>query len=379
MNKIFSAAVNFFKKETVLCAAWLLAIVSCFAVRPDREYLSYVDLRTLGILWSLMIIMQGLRKNGVFDRMSGFLLGRTDRIWKLAAVLVGLCFFSSMFITNDVSLITFVPFAVMILESAEKTELLIPVIVLQTLAANLGSMLTPIGNPQNLYLYGISGMSVTEFMGVMLPYSLLSLVMLIIGLLLIPGKAAPVKPPEPEATGKKAAGKGRTAVYAILFILSLTTVFRVVPYYITAGLVLISVLIIDRKLILRADYALLLTFVGFFIFTGNIHRIPALSDAVSNMLRGNEVIFSAAASQVISNVPAALLLADFTDNLRGLLIGVNIGGLGTLIASMASLISYKAYAGVKGAKKGRYMLIFTAANVIFLAAELLLALILGEL
>ena len=363
--------INFIKKEPVLSAAWVLAAFSALLVRPDEKYPGYIDFRSLGILWSLMVIMAGFRAEGVFDRIGRALLARTRYVWQLAAVLVYLCFFLSMFITNDVALITFVPFSVFVLCECGRKELLIPVIVLQTLAANLGSMLTPVGNPQNLYLYGLSGMGFAEFIMLMLPYSALTFVMLAVSLLFIKGKSEPVS----AAAGSGSSDAGdpggksslRICIYAALFIAALLVVARLIPYTMLVAAVFVAVLIISRKTLLAADYMLLLTFVGFFIFTGNIGRLPAVVDTLTVLISGNETLMGITASQLISNVPAALLLSAFTENYRSLIIGVNLGGLGTLIASMASLISFKLYAACEGSSKGKYFAAFTVMNLIYLA------------
>ena len=342
-----------------------------FFVAPGPEYVDYIDFRSLGILWSLMVIMEGLKKIGLFQYIGQWLLRRTRRVWQLAAVLIFLCFFSSMLITNDVALITFVPFALYILAQTNMTELLIPVVVLQTLAANLGSMLTPVGNPQNLYLYGLSGMGFGEFLGLMLPYTALTFVMLIVSICFLKGKGRPLPQSVLNVGDVYATPVPKILVYAAMFVLALLVVLRIVPFWILCIVVLGAVFFLDRKVLISVDYALLFTFVGFFIFTGNLGRIPQVSQFLTNMIAGREVLTGVLASQVISNVPAALLLSGFTENYSDLIVGVNLGGLGTLIASMASLISYKVLAHDHNEKKGRYFLVFTAMNILYLAVLLL--------
>ena len=362
--------VKFIEKETVLTVAWLLALLSAIIVHPSLDYVGYIDFRSLGILWSLMVIMQGLSSKGFFDSIGQALLKKTKRIWQLVAVLVFLCFFLSMFITNDVALLTFVPFAMYILHECDKDDLLIPVIVLQTLAANLGSMLTPVGNPQNLYLYGLSGMALIDFIKIMLPYSAVTFVLLCISIAFIKGKTEEVK-----ATSGKGEygikGKRIVAVYGLLFLLSLLVVVRLIPYYLLIGVVLVVVFIIDKSSIKNIDYALLFTFVGFFIFTGNLGNIDAVKDMLTRVICGHEVLMGVISSQAISNVPAALLLSPFTDDYKHLIIGVNLGGLGTLIASMASLISFKLLAHKYNELKGKYFLYFTFMNILYLAVLLM--------
>ena len=361
--------IRFFKQETVLCAAFALAAVSIFFVHPDKEYLGYVDFRTLAILFCLMSVMAGLQKSGLFQYVAQALLSRVRKAWQLVLILVLLCFFSSMLVTNDVALITFVPFTLIVLGMIgpeAKGQLMIPVVVLQTIAANLGSMLTPIGNPQNLYLYGKAGLSLGEFVLLMLPYAAVALVV-ILAWSLIQSRAyhGPVQvsfTEDAEISGSKV----QLAAYAVLFAFALLTVARVVPYGVTLGVTIAALLVMDRTIFGRVDYSLLLTFVGFFVFIGNIGRIPAFSQMLQQIVSGHEILAGVAASQVISNVPAALLLPGFTENLSALIIGVNLGGLGTLIASMASLISYKLIAREESQVKGVYFRYFTVANVCFL-------------
>lgn len=361
--------MNLFKKiksDPVLCVAWILAIVSMFLVRPDKEYVGYIDFRSLGILWGLMVVIQGLKENSVFEKVGQFLLKKASFSWQLCAALIFMCFFGSMFITNDVALITFVPFAMLVLKSCQREELMIPVIVFQTIAANLGSMSTPIGNPQNLYLYGVTGMSIGQFMSVMLPYTILAGIMLLLCLLILPGKKDKIEVTMESDVVKNFGSRRQIIIYACLFIVALLTVLRVIPWQVMAGIIFVVVLGMDYKILLRADYMLLLTFVGFFIFTGNIARIDAVKEFLSSVTSGREFFVAIIASQFISNVPATLMLSNFTSDFKQLLIGVNAGGLGTLIASMASLISFKFFAASYKDRQGRYVLYFTIANIAFL-------------
>lgn len=383
---------NLLKKEPVLCCAMVLAAVSAFWVHPDREYIGYIDYGTLATLFCLMCVMAGLQQMGMFEWIARKLLDRMHRALEVVFLLVMLCFFFSMFITNDVALITFVPFTFTVgalLGEDTYRRMAFPVVVLQTIAANLGSMLTPVGNPQNLYLYGISGMSAGEFIRVMLPYSLFSLVLLagcaaVLGRNLekaggggdsgsdgIPDQNTVLVFAE---TGRK---KAALTVYLLLFALCLLAVARLVPLWVSFVVVTAGICVMDRKVFTKVDYCLLLTFVGFFVFIGNMGRIPAFKGLLEKLVAGNEVWVSILASQCMSNVPAALLLSGFTDNIKGLLVGTNLGGLGTLIASMASLISYKYIAAEAERKalpggKGRYFKYFTLANLCFLAALVIL-------
>lgn len=378
--------IRFIKQETVLVVAALLAVVSALFVTPSKAYLSYIDWRVLGILLSLMIIMAGLKKTGLFDTIGSRLLEKTKNTRQLALMLIFLCFFFSMLITNDVALFTFVPFAMIILNKCRQEKLLIPVLVLQTIAANLGSMLTPIGNPQNLYLYNLSGMGMGEFIGTMLPYTFVSGVLLFAAVFIC-CKKEPITEVlselddgrgerQAETDAEKIRNGVKNAVYLTLFVLSLFVVVRVISFEIVLLLVILMVFYMDRKVLKQVDYCLLLTFIAFFIFTGNMGNITTVRDTLQQLVSGRELGIGMIASQVISNVPAALLLSGFTTNYHDLLIGVNLGGLGTLIASMASLISYKLFAKEYNDRKGNYFWWFTAANVIFLGILILTAMLL---
>lgn len=376
--------MNFFpikikKPDTVLSIAWILAIVSAFFVHPHPGYIDYIDLRSLGILWGLMVIIQGLKENSVFEKIAGFLLSKVKNGWQLAAVLIFMCFFGSMLITNDVALITFVPFALMILHDCDREDMIIPTVVLQTVAANLGSMLTPIGNPQNLYLHGLTGMGVGEFILLLLPYSIVSAVLLVISLFLMtPDRNRALNSSKRSAVTRHFGSRRQIIIYAVLFGIALLSVVRVLPWFVFAIIVLVIVGGMDYKILFRADYVLLLTFIGFFIFTGNMGNIDAISSFLQEVLSGREFPVAIALSQVISNVPATLMLSGFSTNYKDLLLGVNIGGLGTLIASMASLISYKAYSKEFKEKSGKYLLVFTAVNVAFLIVMVLAAVVMNH-
>ena len=366
---------NILKKlisDPVLMAAWVLAIASAFFIHPGKEYLGYIDWRSLGILWGLMVIIQGFKENSVFEKIAEVLLGKTGKVWQLSAVLIAMCFLGSMLITNDVALITFVPFALMILHSCGKEQLMIPVVALQTIAANLGSMLTPVGNPQNLYMYGLTGMSIGEFVLMFLPYSMASLLMLAICIALMPGKKDGITVNKEMLLVNKFGSRIQIIIYAMLFVIALLSVLRILPWYVMVLLVFIVIGGMDYKILFRADYILLLTFIGFFIFTGNMGRIPAVSGMLEQVVNGREFFVSIIASQFISNVPATLMLSGFTSNYKELMAGVNVGGLGTLIASMASLISYKAYSGAYKKNSGKYLAVFTIYNLIFLAVLVVL-------
>lgn len=369
------ALMKFIKKEIVLWIALALAVLSMFVVKPDSRYLGYVDFRTLAILFCLMAVVAGFKRQGVFELLAEKLLSVAGSVRGMVTVLVLLCFFMSMVITNDVALITFVPFTIAVMgrtEAGIKERWLLKTVVMQTIAANLGSMLTPIGNPQNLYLFGLSDLGVGGFVRLMLPYTLLSL-LLLLGWIFCASrrdKKTVDKAAESEGTepGKKR-GSGsaeRMIAYSALAVISLLAVGHIIPYWAAFASVLAYTLCRDRKVLSQVDYALLCTFAALFVLIGNIGRIPAFRDFLMRMTEGREIAVSVAASQIMSNVPAAILLSGFTNRIEGLIVGTNLGGLGTMIASMASLISFK-YIAAAGERRGRYFLLFTAANLVFLA------------
>lgn len=359
--------VEFFKRETVLCISGILAVIFCFIVPPSAEYAGYIDLRVLILLFCLMLVVAGIRQTGAFTVICEALLKKFRSIKTIGLVLVLLSFFMSMLLTNDVTLVTIVPFTLNMFErisGGTKARAEIVLLVLETVAANLGSMLTPMGNPQNLYLYSKFNLSISDFLRIVLPYSALSLAMLICSVFLF----LPVLQTEKPDGTAKIGGRSKLILFAVLFAVNVLTILRILDDKILLVIVAAAVLIVDRKLFLQADYSLLLTFVFFFVFVGNLGAIPALSENLQHIFQGNEAVISVALSQIISNVPAAILLSGLSDNANGLIIGTNLGGLGTLIASMASLITYKFYAGAKGSSPKKYIPVFTVFNVCFLAA-----------
>lgn len=309
-----SKVIKFVKKEAVLFISLAAALISMIFTPPNPEYLGYVDWSTLGLLFCLMAAVQGFGSIGAFSRLAGTLTRRFHSTRNLSAALVLMCFFLAMLVTNDVSLLTLVPLTIALFRSMP--EVCIRTVVLETAAANLGSMATPMGNPQNLYIYSHFSMPVADFFRVTLP---------------------------------------PTAV-------SLCTVLRLLDWRVCLVVVLVCVLTADWRVLKRVDYALLLTFICFFVFVGNLSAVPAVRELISGVVSGREMLVGVLLSQVISNVPCAVMLSGFTGNAEQLLLGVDIGGLGTLIASLASLISFKLYGATAGAKKGRYFAEFSAYN-----------------
>lgn len=391
---MFTKVKELFQKETVCCIAFLLAVISMCFVVPSKNYISYIDFRVLALLFCLMAVVRGFSSIGVFTRLGTMLLTRVHSLRMLSALFIFLCFFFSMLITNDVALITFVPFTILVLSMAEQKKFLIPVIVLETIAANLGSMLTPLGNPQNLYLYTISGLSIGAFVRIMLPYSFVSAILLLIFILFLPKDTVSTVTAANTANSTNTVTASNTsnviceavkarknsrilfAFYLILFLLCLLTVLHILPYQILFFLVLTGFLLLDYRVLKDVDYFLLLTFLCFFIFIGNMKQISLVHELISKLLIHHEVLMGIGASQIISNVPAAILLSGFTDDYSALLIGVNLGGLGTLIASLASLISFKFYTNSNGSDTRRFLGIFTLYNAIFLGVLFVLSIIL---
>lgn len=409
------------RKDPVLVVAVVLAVISCAAVPPDAAYAEYVDLRTIGMLFSLMTIMAGLSRLGVFRIACRHLLSAVRGPRRLALALTLLAFFSSMLITNDVALVTFVPFALLALRTLDSPRHACFTVVMMTIAANLGSMLTPIGNPQNLYLYSTSHMALTDFLLLMLPYAAAALVLLV-GAIAFFGRipehakekaARTVDAGNPASSSEDGSADSpatcgeadnaasatdanetpqlaseaddpapsplRALPWAALFVLALLSVAHILPYQAIVAATIAVALVADRRALLHVDYALLFTFIAFFVFVGNVGRIEMVSTALAQLIDGHELAVSVIASQVLSNVPAAILLSGFTSNFAALIVGTNLGGLGTLIASMASLISYKQVALVLPREKGRYFMLFTVWNIAFLAVLAVLAAVLEVL
>lgn len=343
----------------MLCAA-VCMLLSIPAQRPGIAYLEAIDFRVLALLFCLMAVVAGFQRCGLFELLARKLLSGKRPVKLLVLSLVMLPFFVSMLVTNDVALITFVPFALLVLEHSGQQKLTAPVVVLQTVAANLGSMATPVGNPQNLFLYSTYGFTPAQFFQTVLPYTGISFVCLALAALCCRGRACEVR----FGHAQKIDHQKTLLLMSVLFVLCLLCVFRVLPYGILLAVVCVSLFLCDRTLFRAIDYGLLATFVCFFIFADNIGTIPAVQSLLENVLNQSALLASAAASQVISNVPAAVLLSGFTQDGTGLLLGTNLGGLGTPIASLASLISLKAFLKAQPGKILHYLLLFLVANVV---------------
>lgn len=346
--------LKFIKAQPMLVIAFAATLATMFIVPPDEQYSGYINGTVLIQLFCLMASVGGFRDMGVFENTASFLLKKAGNIRRLGFIFMLVCFFSSMFVTNDVALLTFVPLTLMVYNKIQDAKSRIITVVLETAAANLGSMSTPFGNPQNLYIYDMYRLSVGDFFRTMLPTGVASLVILTILCFMLPAARF-----DAETSSKKSVPKLPLVTHTALFVLCLLTVFRVVPPWVC---LLATIALVPLKQLAKVDYCLLATFICFFVFVGNIARIDAVSTFFSEILQGREVGVSVLLSQVISNVPAAVMLSEFTENGKALLLGVNLGGLGTIIASLASLISFQYYRNSKGARSGRYMLVFTAVN-----------------
>lgn len=355
------SVLAFARREPVLLIAAAAAVASCFFVPPDAAYIGYIDFRTLALLYALMLVVAGLRDAGAFARLAHAACERAGSPRAMGVLLAALSFFTSMLITNDVALLTFVPFAVVLLGMSERRSDLRRVVVLQTVAANLGSMLTPVGNPQNLYLFSYYKLSAGDFFAITAPVWGLSLALVLALCFLLPrGKLEVFLGEEPELDRRS------LALYLALFAVCLLAVFRLIGWPLMLAAVVASLLAFDRKRLFDADFLLLLTFVAFFVFAGNLARLEMVKNLLRAALDGREYLTALLTSQIISNVPAALLLSAFTDNARELLLGVDVGGLGTPVASLASLISLKLYSRARETDAARYLAEFTAVNVLLL-------------
>ncbi len=365
------AITKHLRKEPVLWISAALAVVSLFFSPPSAKYLSYIDFKTLACLFCLMTAVMGLQREGMLERISLLISSRVKQLRALALFLVFLCFFCSMLITNDVALIAIVPLTLGILGACGLSAWSAFIVVLQTIAANIGSSLTPFGNPQNLYLFSRYQIPLSDFILTTLPLVLSGGLLLAGSCLLIP--VTPLSPPKMHI--ERPIKKRNALVFGLLFCLSVAAVLDLLPFWLVTAVVLAAAFAVDPPTLLKVDYSLLFTFVFIFLFVGNLGSLPAVHAFLSSITRDNTLLAGILTSQVTSNVPAALLLSGFTDRGKTLLLGVNIGGLGTLIASMASVISYKLYAGVHKSQTLKFFKLFTLWNVLFLAVLTTLGLV----
>jgi Na+/H+ antiporter NhaD/arsenite permease-like protein len=361
----------YIRNNAILFISGILAVISCFIVKPDMEYSGYINFRVLALLFCLMLIVAAMSRIGTFKLLTNVLLSRVKTYRGISLLMSLMAFFMSMFLTNDVSLVTLVPFAIMVLEPFGDNRKLMFTLIIMTVAANLGSMLTPIGNPQNLYLYEHYKISLGDFFLLMLPYSLFSLLLVVVMTFILVSGKEKLKDNDRFVIQKLPIVK--LVVYILLFLLNIMTVIGILDYLISLVITIVVMAVMDFKAYLKVDYNLLATFIFFFILIGNIGRIDTITGALSGLVSSWPVPAAILSSQIISNVPAAMLLSAFTDNGKALVIGTNLGGLGTIIASMASLITYRFHASFAKEQKagtekkqGSYLLSFTVINVIML-------------
>lgn len=358
--------INFIKSEVVLSVAIVLAIITCFFVPPDKEYLGYFDYSTLICLFCMLAVVAGLKSTNVFELISRKLIGLFHTRRAVIYALVFGTFFFDMIVANDMSLITFLPLTYIVLHSTKNDKYLAFTFIMQTIAANMGGMITPYGNPQNLYLYSYYNINTTEFFSILLIQSITVAVLLWICCAFIHNEPLKLR-----KNSKIIISKKELYIYSILFILVILSIFRVIPYLITLAIVVLTILIMDRKRFKQIDYALIATFFVFFVFSGNIARIPAIKEFISEIVVKNTLLAGIVSCQFISNVPTAIFLSKFTTNYRELLISVNIGSLGILISSLASLITLKEFLKHQPKNFWKYLIMYTIFNTLFLVVLLL--------
>ena len=360
-HEIFIKIATFLKKNVVLCVAICAAAITSFIVPPDKEYLGYFDFKTLTCLFCVLAVVCALRNVSFFTVLAKKIVRLFKNTRACILALVYITFLGSMLIANDMALLTFLPLGYFVLSSSGKTKYMAFTFIMQNIAANLGGMLTPFGNPQNLYLYTKFNIPTGQFVATMLPPFCISIALLTLCCLFVKKDALEI------SDEKIALPKVRTGIYAVLFALSIVIVFHAIPYQVGLIVIPLALLFLDRNALLQVDYGLLLTFVAFFIFAGNMARIPAVQSLFEGVMHDNPLLVSALSCQIISNVPSAILLSQFTGDFAPLLVGVNIGGVGTLISSLASLITFREYTKHNPHKAGKYILLFSAFNFAFLA------------
>ncbi len=354
--------IRFLRDEAVLCIAFACAAASLVATGDYGAIAGYIDWRVIVLLFCLMASVAGMSACGVMTRIAQIVVAGERSRRLVCFALVMLPFFASMLVTNDVALLTFVPIAVLSLETAGWRSCMARVVVLQAIAANLGGMVTPVGNPQNLFIFTVYDLSAADFFSTLAPFGFLALVMLVLASLSFGAQRSQVV----LKLDANAIDFRRFALHACLFLLGVLSVLHVVPHELLLIVVAAALFVFDRRIFAKVDYALLATFACFFVFSGNMAHMPAMQELLGGFMREHPMLTSLAASQVISNVPAAVLLSGFTDNWHSLLIGVDLGGLGTPIASLASLIALRLYAHTDNARIGVFLKEFAIANVVVL-------------
>ena len=357
-----TVTIHFIRKNTVLVIAAALALVTSLIVPPDADYIGYFDFKTLTCLFCTLAVICALKNVRFFTKLAERIVVVSGNTRTAVLLLVYITFIGSMLLANDMALLTFLPLGYYVMSSAGKERYMAFTFIMQNIAANLGGMLTPFGNPQNLYLYEKFRIANGEFVKIMLfPFLLSVLLITLLCLVFVKGEKMQLKTrdfaPMP---------KVKVIIYLLLFAFSILLVFRTVPYYVGLILVPLALLFLDKSALLKVDYPLLFTFVFFFIFAGNMARIDIVENAVGALLSKNTLLVSALSCQFISNVPSAILLSEFTTDYRALLMGVNIGGAGTLIASLASLITLREFSSRYPEKTKKYIILFSVINFAFL-------------
>ncbi|KHS58517.1 arsenic transporter [Terrisporobacter othiniensis] len=355
-SKKKNAFIEFLKKESVLVIALSLATISCFIATPK---LSYIDFKVLILLFNLMIVVAAFKELSVLDSIAISLLKKCKSYRAISTILVFITFISAMIVTNDVALLTFVPLSIVVARKANINVL--KIVIFQTLAANLGSSFTPMGNPQNLFIYSFYNLKPVDFFVITGPILLLSIAFLL--LLINRDKKMDLSI---DLKDVKIDNKNHIFIFTVLFLIILLSVFHLIDYKLTFVVTVLTVLVLNKKLFSQVDFSLLITFIGFFIFVGNISTLDSVETFMESLLKSGKSTFitSILSSQVISNVPATMLLSGFTDHVKALLLGANIGGMGTLIASLASVISYKIYSSEFEGVNDKYLKAFTFYNVL---------------
>lgn len=351
----------FINHNAVFCIAFTLALITCFIIPPDSEYIGYFDFKTLICLFCTLAVICALKNINFFTILARAIVRKTGTLRSAVFALVFITFFGSMLIANDMALLTFLPLGYFVLSSTGQEKIMAYTFILQNVAANLGGMLTPFGNPQNLYLYTKFNIPTGEFMQIMLLPFLTATVIIAACCMLVKNERITLTDNAEYRLQPK-----KTAFYIVLFALSIVMVFRIIPDWAGLIVILAALLITDRNALAKVDYFLLGTFAFMFVFAGNMARIDIIRDWLSSLLGIDTMLFSAASCQLISNVPSAILLSQFTDNYAELLRGVNIGGAGTLIASLASLITFREYTSHNPQKALKYIGLFSVINFAFL-------------
>lgn len=363
VDSFLSKIVAFFKKQIVLTIAILAMAITCFYIPIDSQYLNYFNWPTLATLYCTLAVVEAFANIHLFEIISKAIVLKLNNLRNAIIGLVFITFIGSMVLANDMALLTFLPLGYFVLNSTDNKDAMAFTFIMQNIAANLGGMLTPFGNPQNLYLYALYNIETMEFMNIMLPSFLTSMALILIICLFVKPKKLALKKDNNYTLDKK-----RTFIYTILFIASILIVFRVIPYTYGTITVTTALLFLDRKALKQVNYPLLATFCAFFVFSGNMAKIPAVNELFSKILPINTLLFGILSCQVISNVPTAVLLSHFTTDYQALLPAVNIGGCGTLIASLASLITFTEYKKHNPDKVKEYLIKFTLINVGFIIA-----------